>query len=320
MPEAAVSPTTPQAPSPLPRPVPVHDDADARGVQLGIVLGAPRSGTTFLMRTLTAVPGAECVTGTLLPVAIPHVVNQRLEPETYEALAVGFERALDAYLHSGRCRSRAAAVQKWFNAPTGVRDLYRACRGQRTIRQLIYKEPFLSLAPDFVLHALPEARLVHIYRDGRDVANSLVRSYDVLSDERLTHLRGSEMRLGRRFDHRYVPWWVEEGRDAEFLRATPYVRAIWMWAYMVRRCREAFATPAAAGRVLLLRYEDLMHDPPPHGVRVLDHFGLEPGPAFQRRLRQAHRTSIGSYRRRAPAEVAEAERVAGAELSHYGYL
>jgi hypothetical protein len=97
----------------------------------------------------------------------------------------------------------------------------------------VYKEPFLSLAPEFVFDALPDAKVIYIYRDGRDVANSLVESYDVLTDQELTHLRSTEMRLGRSYDERYVPWWVAEGRDDQFIESSPYVRASWMWAYMV---------------------------------------------------------------------------------------
>jgi hypothetical protein len=44
----------------------------------GIVLGSPRSGTTFLMSVLNTIPDMECISGTLLPAAIPHVVNRYL--------------------------------------------------------------------------------------------------------------------------------------------------------------------------------------------------------------------------------------------------
>jgi hypothetical protein len=276
------------------------------------------------MRVLDALPKAECMNGTLLPVTIPHVVNQELPAEVYEALAVGFERALDEYLHSGRYHSRAAAVQKWVAAPTmGLGGLLEALRGNRdTPRWMIYKEPFLSLAPDFVYRALPDGQIIHIYRDGRDVAHSLVQNYDVLTDEKLTQLQSSEMRLGRAYDHRYVPWWVEEGRDEEFMRSSPYVRAIWMWTYMVRRCRDFFSRPEVqeSGRVMLLRYEDFVRNPESQGRAVLAHFGGAPNATVRRRLGNARASSIGKHEERGSREVEAAERVAKDELEHYGYL
>ncbi|MFP4228433.1 MAG: sulfotransferase family protein, partial [Salinivenus sp.] len=292
-----------------------------RRYRYDVGLGCPRSGTTFLMETMNALPDVECMTGTLLPVSIPQIVNADLPQSVADALAVGFERALDDYMQSGRFHSRGAALQKWVNAPTGLRGLLNAVRGHRSIDRLLYKEPFLAFAPEFVYKALPEAKIIHLYRDGRDCANSLIRTYDVLSDENLTHLMGAEMRLGRKVDHRYVPWWVAEGREQEFLAATPYGRAIWMWAYMARRCHTFFSQPevVASGRVLQLRYEDFVQAPTEHGERILDHLDLAASRGFRRRLSEAHAGSIGKHDRRPDAEIAEAERIAGDELALLGY-
>jgi hypothetical protein len=274
------------------------------------------------MSVLNTIPAFECLSGTLLPVAVPHVVNQDLDQDVYDALAVGFERAIDAYLHSGRYHSRAAAVQKWLRAPNGVSGLLRALRGDRDMPAwMIYKEPFLSFAPSFVLDALPNARIIHLVRDGRDCANSLTRTYDVLTDEKLTHLRGSEMRIGRKYDHRYVPWWVEQGREEEFVQSSPYARAIWMWMTMVRRCHKSFFREDVEerGQVMHLRYEDFMREPSKFGTKVLKHLGAKPNSAFKRRVDRAHTQSIGKHESRSSKEIREAERVAGEELELYGY-
>ena len=292
-------------------------------LDLGVVLGCPRSGTTFLMSVLGTLPNAACLTGSLLPVAVPHVLNQDISPDVRAALTVGFERSIDAYLHSGRFNSRAATVQRWIGKPDRLRGLADVLSDSQRLRHFVYKEPFLSLAPELSYDALPSAQIVHIFRDGRDCANSLVRSYDVLSDERLTHLRGSEMRIGRKYDaQRYVPWWVDEDEEDLFMESTPYVRAIWMWKYMVRRCHDFFSQPDVqeSGRVMLLRYEDLMRDPVGQGDAVAAHLGLTPTKTFYKRLKGAHTGSIGSYQRRDAAEVEAAEAIAGPELKRYGYL
>ena len=292
------------------------------GIDHAVVLGSPRSGTTYLMRLLNTLPYCECLIGTLLSSSIPQIAKQDITPEIYDSLAVGFERAIDAYLHSGRFLSRASALQKWFNAPSGLSGFMMAMKGKRITRRMIYKEPFLSFAPDFVDKALPQSRVIHIYRDGRDVANSLVRTYNVLTDESLTSLLASEMRLGRKYDHRYIPWWVEEGEEDHFMQSTPYVRAIWMWKYMVGCCRAYYDQPEIkqSGRVMLLKYEDLMSDPFKYGMAVLQHLDEESTPAYKKMLGKAHAKSIGKHKKRDPQEIKEAERIAGEELSYYGYL
>jgi hypothetical protein len=292
-------------------------------IETSIVLGAPRSGTTYLMRLLNTLPDAECLIGTLISSSIPQIVHHpEMTPAVYDALAVSFERSIDAYLHSGRVHSRAAALQKWTNSRGGTRRFFRAINGQRTVDRMIYKEPFLSFAPAFVDRAFPTSKVIHIYRDGRDVAQSLVKTYKVLTDESLTDLRASEMRLGRPFDHRFVPWWVEEGREEEFIASTPYVRAIWLWKYMVRACHRFYSQPeyARSGRIMLLRYEDLMRDPAGYGQAILDHLGEPSSPRYRKLLDEAHPRSIGNYKRVNPEDLRDAERVAGEELALYNYL
>jgi len=299
----------------------VLPNSPGKKVEYGIVMGCPRSGTTFLMTCLNALPYSECVSGHLLPVPIPHIVNCSLDSEVYEALSRSVSFAFQDYLESV-AQARVPAVARWLNGAMASGELIQALQRKRTIKRLIYKEPFLSFATEFIYNALPNCRIVHIYRDGRDAADSLVRRYNVLTDEKLMTLSTAEMPLGRKYDHRYVPWWVEVGLEAEFLECTPYLRAIWMWKEMVRRCHDFFSLPevVASGRVMLLKYEDLVSNPLQYGESVVSHFDGVMNNQLQTKFKQAKISSIGIHKRREQQEVEAAENIAQAELELYGYL
>jgi hypothetical protein len=284
------------------------------------VFGAPRSGTTYLQGALSALRSTEARIGQIVPVASCHIANQGISDEVYEALTVSIEREIDVYM-SGMYNSRFRALEDWWRAPRQWRRLYDVVRSGARPRPdwFVYKEPFLSLAPDLVLDALPTAKIIYIYRDGRDVANSLVESYDVLTDQELTHLRSTEMRIGRPYDERYVPWWVAEGRDDEFIESPPYVRAIWMWAYMARRCHRYFSDVDAPDQILQVRYEDFMHHPHSVGEQILDYLGTEDTKAFRQHLNRARTSSIGKHERRPEHEIRAGTRVAGPVLDTLGY-
>lgn len=291
-------------------------------VEYCLVLGCPRSGTTFLMTALNALAHSECVSGLLVPVSVPHLVNYALPAYVYNALAFELEASLQNYLDSGIPYSRLMALRKWLKGCMSSQELFHTLQRKRVVERIIYKEPFLSFAPEFTYRALPDCRILHLYRDGRDCADSLVRTYDVLTDEKLMALNTPEMPLGRKYDERYVPWWVEEGREAEFLGSTPYVRAIWMWKEMVRRCHNFFSQPeiVATGRVLLVKYEDLVSDSFKYGEIIAEHFGSQMNKRLQKKFNKAHNLSIGIHKRRNPQEIEDAENVAKAELELYGYL
>ncbi len=292
-------------------------------IDYNIILGCPRSGTTFLIRALNALPYSECVSGHLLPICIAHIVNSNaLSPEIYQSLCSGFKFSLHDYLESSMVQARGPILSKWFDRAISLEELMQGLRQKRRIDRLIYKEPFLSFAPEYTYQALPNCQIVHIYRDGRDAADSLARRYNILTDEKLADLNQAEMPLGRPYDTRYVPWWVEAGREEEFLACTPYVRAIWMWKEMVRRCYHFFSQPkvSESGRVLLIKYEDLVAHPLKYGQAIVEHFGCKMNHRLTQKFQQARSSSVNIHQRRNPSEIKAAERIAEEELKNYGYL
>jgi hypothetical protein len=284
------------------------------------VFGAPRSGTTYLQTALSLLRATETRIGQLVPVATFHIANQAISDDVYEALAISIERNIDVYL-SGEYNSRFRALEDWWDAPLQGNRLHHVLRrGARPCPDwFIYKEPFLSFAPELTLASIPDAKIIYIYRDGRDVANSLVQSYDVLTDQDLTHLQSTEVRFGRQYDERYVPWWVDRERQDKFMSSTPYVRAIWMWQYMVERCHRFFQEVKDDDQVLQVKYEDLMQQSREVANLILDHLGAKKTHAFERHLNRARTSSIGKHLRRSDDEIAAATDLAAHSLERLGY-
>jgi hypothetical protein len=286
-----------------------------------IVFGASRSGTTFLMSVLDALPEAECVTGNLFPTPLIHLAAQEPPPETADLLARSFRGAVRDFIGSASYRSRTAALRKWWVADRGAAGLRAAARGERRERVVVYKEPFLSFAPSFAYSTFPTSRLIYLLRDGRDVADSMVRKYDILSDARLADLETNEAPLGRRHGKLMIPWWVEAGEEERFVAADQFGRAIWMWAAMASRSQAFVESPEVvrSGRILTVRYEELMADPPGQGAKLIEHLGMTVGRQARRRLAAAHGRSVGIHARRDPESVRRAEEIAGAQLRRCGY-
>lgn len=286
-----------------------------------VILGCPRSGTTFLLDSLESLADTECISGHILPLVIPQLVNQSISQEVYQTLVNTFEFSIQDFITTID-KARFRYIQKWLSKSLSTRELVEALQRKHNIKNVIYKEPFLSFAPEYTYHSLPDSKIVHIYRDGRDCADSLIRKYKVLTDDKLVTLKTSEVLIGRKYDHRYVPWWVESGLESEFLASSPYVRAIWMWKEMLRRCHQFFSRPEVinSGRVMLLKYEDFVQNPHEWGEAIVAHLGGTINKRLRQKFAQAKISSIGIHKQRDRSEITAAEKIARPELELYGYL
>lgn len=290
--------------------------------KLSIIFGCPRSGTTFLLGLLNCLKKSSCINGIIFPASLPQIFQMNNTPEIIEYIQQEFILSIDRYLNSGMFNSKVNAIQKWYNSGKSIKNLFNL-KDFNKIEHVIYKEPFFSFTPKLIYDAMPTSKIIYIYRDGRDCADSLVRTYDILTDEKLKNLNAIEMRAGRKYDERYVPWWVESGRDEEFIKSSSYIRAIWMWKEMVKRCESLFSQPdiKAGNRVLKIKYENFMRHPEKYKDKILDHLGLNSNKAFENMIENVHTKSIGIFKKnRKTEDIDQANKIAKEELKFYDYI
>ena len=242
--------------------------------RLVFVLGSPRSGTTFTGRALGSLPGfVDLDEVQPWKAAIPALIG-RPDREVAPAL----RRVLQ------RVRTLGLA--------TGLRG--------------VEQTPETSFVLAAALRAYPEAVAVHVVRDGRDVATSLLER-GWLSAER-TGADDARLPFGA-----HARFWVEPGREEEFAHASDATRAAWAWR------RYVTAADVVPERTVRLRYEDLVSDPALAAAPVAARLGVA-ADLVTRAFAGAHDASAGRWRRDlTPEQLADVEREASTALTSLGY-
>lgn len=238
------------------------------------VVGSPRSGTTFTGRALGSLPGfVDLDEVQPWKAAIPGLIEK---PD--DEVARRARRILDR-----------------------VRRLGLA-GGLRGVEQT----PETSFVLGAVLRAYPQAVAVHVVRDGRDVATSLLER-GWLSAER-TGADDARQPFGV-----YPRFWVEPGREEEFASVSDATRAAWAWR------RYVTAAASVPERTALVRYEQLVTDPAAAAAPVAARLDVEED-LVATVFAEAHDTSAGRWRRDLTVEqLADVEREAGSALAALGY-
>jgi hypothetical protein len=238
------------------------------------VVGSPRSGTTFLARAIGSCPGmVDLGEVAALKSAIPALYA--LAPED---IAPRIRRIL------------------------GVTRRLALTGGVRAVEQT----PETAFVARAVHRAFPQARLVHIVRDGRDVVCSLLERGWLSAGRDGADDAGLPFGSYRRF-------WVEAGRDRDFQRASDVRRTAWAWRRYVEAAR-------VDGIALEVRYERLVADPGAVAASLAHDLDLDEV-VLRSAFEAAFTSSVGRFRDElGPAQLAEAEDEAGALLRELGYV
>jgi Sulfotransferase family len=242
--------------------------------RLVFVLGSPRSGTTFLAGAIGSVPGFVDL-GEVAPVkaAVPELAA--LPPA-------------DAARRLRRILTVARRV--------GLVGSIRA----------VEQTPELAHLVGVIPHAFPRATIVHIVRDGRDVACSLLEKPWIKREQPSADDAGIPYGT-------YARFWVEPDRRGEFETASDARRAAWVWRSYVTAARGA----RSAAEV---RYEDMAAEPERVAAELARELGAPVEP-LAAALGRVHASSVGRFREDLSEEqLADVEDEAGELLRELGYV
>lgn len=204
------------------------------------VVGAPRSGTTLLRLMLDAHPR----------LAIPHetafvpgtlALGDGAGRDDLARFLLAFPTWPDLATSEGELRDALARVEP-FTVADGLRAFYRRYAAARGKERWGDKSPHYAHHLPEIAAAFPEARFVHLIRDGRDVAVSL------------------------------RPLWFAPGQDMTSLAEE--------WSRYVVAARTAGAN--LGSRYLEMRFEDLVRDPRGELSRATDLLELPFAPEMLR--------------------------------------
>jgi hypothetical protein len=243
--------------------------------RLVFIIGSPRSGTTFLARAIGSLPGFVDL-GEVAPIkaSIPELA------------------ALPPGEAASRLRRILAVARR-----VGLVGSVRAVEQTPELAHLARALPL----------AYPEAQIVHIVRDGRDVVCSLLEKPWLRPEQ--TRVDDAGIAYGS-----YARFWVEPDRRDEFEHASDARRAAWVWRSYVTAAR------AGGAQVIEIRYEDVTADPAAVAAVIAPPLAAQVEPLAEA-LARAHGSSVGRYENDLDAEqLAEVEAEAGPLLRELGYV
>ena len=281
------------------------------------VVGAPHSGADLIGRALKASAGFHVTIG---------------QPSVLRTV---YAFARRPSMHQGRPQAAATVIrdtfaQGWQVTAHSCLECTRSCRAAAGLAaeavgpcvELRGLETFGDASPDLVYcsealtYAFPDARIVQVVRDGRDVVASMLADPVVMS-----WFRPSFVNVDTEFPNPFFGIESAEDRDL-WPRLSPAGRCMLRWRWCVRlAARLHHGQPA--GQLKTIRYEDLLSKPD-EALAELSRFTGTTVPAAE--IRDVARTARQRGRSRRPAgsslsiqDAAQIDKLAGEELRRLGY-
>jgi hypothetical protein len=282
------------------------------------VVGAPHSGADLIGRALKASASFHVTMG---------------QPSV---LRVVYAFARRPSMHQGRTEAAATVIrdafaQGWQVTPHSCMECSRQCRAAgglaadavgpcadvRGLERFGDASPDLIYCAEALTYAFPDARIVQLIRDGRDVVTSMLEDPVVMS-----WFRPSFVNVDTEFPNPFFGIETEDDREI-WPRLSPAARCALRWRWTVRLAARLHRS-LSAGQLKTIRYEDLMSKPD-DAVADLSRFAGTSVPTAE--IRDVARTSRQRGRARRAAvpllskdDAAQIDKLAGEELRRLGYV
>lgn len=260
---------------------------DPRLHRLVFIIGAPRSGTTFLGNCLGRLPE----------------ISYHLEPRLTKAAA--------RCVYDGSWSARRGAAL--FRLSYGALLLAALDGGYRFAE----KNPENSFLVPFLAAEFPDAQFVHIVRDGRDATVSHAEQPWLAAASASSGRRGQ----GGQLHGPNARWWVEPERREEFRLVPDIVRSAWCWRRFTEAALDGVAG-LAAGRAAEVRYEAMVTDPGATADALAGFLELPPASraGLHASLARARPDSVGRWHKAlGEPELADVLAEIGPLLARLGY-
>jgi hypothetical protein len=273
------------------------------------LLGAPHSGTDLVTRALKQSIGFHLTMGRPCVLRVTYAFARR--PSIATEQGNGAARVLrDVYARAWQITPENCA-----ECPPPCRELAGvsegACTQPRTVNRFADATPDLIYSADVLLDAFPDAQLIQVIRDGRDVVTGM------LDDELCqAFFKPGFANLDEVFPNPFLG--VEDATErSRWPKASRTVKCALRWRGSVRLSAKLHAQ-APADQLLTIRYEDMVTRPADAAAQLSAFVG---GPVSKvALLAGADDRGVGVWRDRLTAkQLTQVEKIAGTELRRLGY-
>ncbi len=279
------------------------------------VIGAPHSGADLFGRALKQSAGFHVTIGqeAVQGVVYAFARSPSIQRGRSDAAATVLR---DAFAQSWQVTAHCCLTCSPFCREAGRVTGPSCCVKDRDIVRYGDASPDLMYCADALVGAFPDARLVQIVRDGRDVVAAM------LTDPRaLAWFKPGRANVETEFPNPFFG--IETEHDLEIwpeLSAAGKCAMRWRGAV---RAMARLRTSLSAQQLATLRYETMVQQPAATAAAMSGFVGDKVGPVAVPAVRRDGPSAAepGTWRRQlTPAQLTEIESVAGADLRRVGYL